>query len=149
MTFFCLLFVLRPPSLPETTSQGEFQGWSIWFFQVLEFSVILLQFEVVSVEALKHSLFCVLSHSALAKDWLKDPETSFQLLFLGTQCKHYASLQWSRFQLFTLLQGALLGLSNLSADSPILGVLICSVTGRYDQKQICGSPHIIANYVKW
>lgn len=147
--FFCLLFVLSPPSLPKITSQGEFQRQSIWVFQVLEFSVILLQFEVVSVDALKHSLFCVLSYSALATDWLKNPEMILPVLFLGTQCKHCALLKWSRFQLFTLLHVALLGLSNLSADSPILGVLICSLTGRYDQKQIRGSPHIIANYVEW
>lgn len=81
--FFCLLFVLSPPHLPKTTSQAEFQGQSIWFFQVLEFSVILLQFEVVSVDALKHSLFCVLSHSALAADRLKNRELILPVVVFG------------------------------------------------------------------
>lgn len=81
--FFCLLFVLSPPSLPQTTSQAEFQGQSVWFFQVPEFSVILLQFEVVSVDALKHSLFCVLSHSALAADRLKNRELILPVVVFG------------------------------------------------------------------
>lgn len=80
---FCFLFVLCPPRLPKTTSQAEFQGQSIWFFQELEFSVILLQFEVVSVDALKHSLFCVLSHSALAADRLKNQDLILPVVVFG------------------------------------------------------------------
>jgi len=45
--------------------------------------VILLQFEVVSVDALKHSLFCLLSHSALATDRLKNPETILSVVVFG------------------------------------------------------------------
>lgn len=81
---------------------------------------------------------------------LKIENWSFQLLFLGRQCKHCALLKWSRFPLFTLLLVALSGWSNLSADSPILGVLICRITGRCDQNQICGgSAHVTASSVEW
>lgn len=43
--------------------------------------MILLQFEMVSVDALKHSLFCVLSRSALATDRLKNPEMILPVVF--------------------------------------------------------------------
>lgn len=45
--------------------------------------MILLQFEVVSVDALKHSLFCVLSHSALAADRLKNRELILPVVVFG------------------------------------------------------------------
>lgn len=78
---YCLLSAL--PDFPKLLCRQNFKGKVFDFFQVLEFSVILLQFEVVSVDALKHSLFCVLSHSVLAADRLKNRELILAVVVFG------------------------------------------------------------------